>query len=308
MSYLYPLLAVIIWAGNAVVNKLSAGAIEPEVISFYRWLFALLILTPFVLKGVINNRHQIYPYLLKLFILGFLGMALYQSLAYFAAYTVSALTMGIFISVIPLLTIILSLFILKLPPTLGVLIGSILSFTGLVWLISGGQPAKLLELGIGKGELMMFTAALAYALYGVLTKKWAMKITSWQSIYMQIVFGTLLLLPSFLMADSLMLNSQNIWLVLYAGIPASIIAPIVWVMGVLKLGANKASLFLNLSPVFTAIISILLLHEELHSYHIVGGGISLFGVILAQNLKYPLGKKRAKFIKIMDEKEGKLGD
>lgn len=56
MAYLYPLIAVIIWAGNAVVNKLSAGAIDPAVISLYRWLLALLLLTPFVLKGVIANR------------------------------------------------------------------------------------------------------------------------------------------------------------------------------------------------------------------------------------------------------------
>lgn len=292
MAYLYPLIAVIIWAGNAVVNKLSAGAIDPAVISLYRWLLALLLLTPFILKGIIASRQQIYPYLGKLALLGLLGMALYQSLAYYAAYSISALTIGIFISVIPLLTILLSLFILRVPPTLGVLIGSLLSFIGLVWLISGGHPIKLLEIGVGKGELMMFTAALSYALYGVLTKKWVMPIPSWQAIYVQITFGCLILLPGFLMADDISLNSHNIWLVLYAGIPASVIAPIVWVLGVLKLGANKASLFLNLSPVFTAVISILLLNEQLCSYHIIGGGVSLLGVILAQNLKYPLGRKR----------------
>lgn len=292
MAYIYPLIAIIIWAGNAVVNKLSAGAIDPGVISFYRWLMALVLLTPFVLKGLVTQRQQIYPYLFKLFILGVLGMALYQSLAYYAAYTISVLTIGIMISVIPLLTILLSLFILKTPPTLGVLIGSILSLIGLVWLISGGQPTKLLELGVGKGELMMFIAALSYALYGVLTKKWALPISSWHSVYVQIVFGTIVLLPGFLIASDISLNAHNIWLVLYAGIPASVIAPFVWVIGVLKLGANKASLFINLTPVLTAVISVLFLHETLYSYHIIGGGLSLIGVILAQNLKYPLGKKK----------------
>ncbi|WP_392566653.1 DMT family transporter [Utexia brackfieldae] len=292
MAYLYPLIAIIIWAGNAVVNKLSAGAIDPAVISFYRWLLAWLLLTPFILKGVIRQRQQIYPYLGKLFVLGLLGMALYQSLAYYAAYTISVLTIGIMMSVIPLLTILLSLFILRTPPTLGVLIGSLLSFFGLVWLVSHGQPMKLLEMGIGKGELMMFAAALSYALYGVLTKKWALAISSWHSVYMQIIFGALVLLPGFLMAKALTLNSHNIWLVLYAGIPASVIAPFAWIVGVLKLGANKASLFLNLTPVFTAVISVLFLHETLYSYHLIGGSLSLFGVILAQNLKSPLGKPR----------------
>ncbi|MDF7669977.1 DMT family transporter [Orbaceae bacterium ESL0721] len=301
MAYLYPLIAAIIWAGNAIVNKLSAGAIEPAAISFYRWLLALLLLTPFILKGIICQRTMIYPYLLKLLVLGLLGMALYQSLAYYAAYTITALTIGIIVSTIPLLTILLSLVILRVPPTVGVLIGSIVSFSGLVWLISGGQPTTLLETGVGRGEIMMFTAALAYALYGVLTKKWAMPIPNWHSVYMQILFGTITLLPFFLMTKNTALNLDNIGLVLYAGIPASVIAPIVWIIGVQKLGANKASLFLNLTPVFTAIISILFLHETLHTYHIIGGGMSLCGVILAQSIKRPLFNRKPTITDLEDK-------
>ncbi|SFC58458.1 DMT family transporter [Pragia fontium] len=292
MAALYPLLAVLIWAINAIVNKLSAGAIDPAAISFYRWLLALIVLTPFILPGVIRNRKNIYPYWWKLLILGLLGMALYQSLAYYAAYTISALTIGIFISLIPLLTVLLSIIILRTPPTLGTLVGGLLSFAGLVWLISGGHPAQLLTIGIGKGELMMLTAATAYALYGVLTKRWAMALPNWQSLYMQAFFGALLLLPDFLMAADVSLNAENIPLVLFAGIPASVIAPYVWIHGVMKLGASKTALFMNLTPVFTAIIAIIFLREPLHSYHIIGGGVSLIGVILAQRLRMPLGKNQ----------------
>ena len=45
MHVLLPILATLIWAGNTIVSKLSAGAIEPAAISFYRWLVALLALT-----------------------------------------------------------------------------------------------------------------------------------------------------------------------------------------------------------------------------------------------------------------------
>ncbi|AWH88452.1 DMT family transporter [Limnobaculum parvum] len=294
MAYLFPLLAVLIWAINAIVNKLSAGAIDPAAISFYRWALAILIMTPFILPGVIRGRKSIYPYWWKLLILGFLGMALYQSLAYYAAYTISALTIGIFVSLIPLLTVLLSILILKTPPTLGVILGGLLSFSGLVWLISGGNPAGLLSIGVGKGELMMLTAATAYALYGVLTKRWSIPLSNWQSVYIQSFFGMMLLLPDFLMTDDISLNAHNIPLVLYAGIPASVIAPFVWVQGVMKLGASKAALFMNLTPLITAIIAIIFLHEPLHSYHIVGGTISLIGVILAQRLHIPLGKSKPK--------------
>src|SRR5471030_3206235 len=90
MNALFPLLAVLIWSLNAVVSKASATAIDPAAISFYRWLLALVTLTPFVLPGVLRNLKAIKQYWWKLLILGLLGMVLYQSLAYYAAHSVSA--------------------------------------------------------------------------------------------------------------------------------------------------------------------------------------------------------------------------
>lgn len=291
MNMLFPLLAVLIWSVNAVVSKLSATAIDPAAISFYRWLLALIVLTPFVLPGVIRNWREVRANGWKLLILGLLGMVLYQSLAYYAAHSVSALFMGIIVSLIPLLTILISIVLLRIAPTVGVAIGSVLSFGGLIWLVSAGHPGQLLQHGIGKGELMMFAAAASYALYGVLTKRWMIALPNWQALYVQILFGVVLLLPNFLMAQDVGLNSQNIPLVLFAGIPASIIAPFLWIQGVMRLGANTASIFMNLSPVFTAVIAVLFLHEQLHSYHLIGGGVTLLGVILSQRLRTPLGRK-----------------
>ncbi|MGQ8706926.1 DMT family transporter [Serratia sp. TSA_198.1] len=291
---LFPLLAVLIWSVNAVVSKLSATAIDPAAISFYRWLLALIVLTPFVLPGVIRNWREVRANGWKLLILGLLGMVLYQSLAYYAAHSVSALFMGIIVSLIPLLTILISIVLLRIAPTVGVAIGSVLSFGGLIWLVSAGHPGELLQHGIGKGELMMFAAAASYALYGVLTKRWMIALPNWQALYVQILFGVVLLLPNFLMAQDVGLNSQNIPLVLFAGIPASIIAPFLWIQGVMRLGANTASIFMNLSPVFTAVIAVLFLHEQLHSYHLIGGGVTLLGVILSQRLRTPLGRKEKK--------------
>ncbi|AGQ32126.1 aromatic amino acid exporter [Serratia liquefaciens] len=291
MNMLFPLLAVLIWSINAVVSKLSATAIDPAAISFYRWLLALITLTPFVLPGVIRHWSAIRANWWKLLVLGMLGMVLYQSLAYYAAHSVSALFMGIIVSLIPLLTILISIVLLRVAPTVGIAIGSLLSLGGLIWLVSAGNPGELLQHGIGKGELMMFAATASYALYGVLTKRWAIALPNWQSLYVQILFGVVLLLPNFLMAQDVSLTSQNIPLVLFAGIPASIVAPYLWIHGVMRLGANTASIFMNLAPVFTAIIAVLFLHEHLHSYHLIGGGITLLGVILSQRLRTPLGRK-----------------
>lgn len=299
MSFLFPLIAVIIWSINSIVSKLSADAIDPAAISFYRWLLALLVLTPFILPGVWRQRRQIKPHLGQLLLLGLLGMVMYQSLAYYAAHSVSALFMGIIGALIPLLTVLLSVVILRIAPTVGILFGSIISFAGLVWLVSEGNLPLLLSHGLGKGELMMLAASASYALYGVLTKRWAIPLPIWQSLYMQIVFGVLLLLPGFLFAPDVTLNLHNIPLVAFAGLFASIIAPFLWIHGVQRLGASTTTIFMNLIPIFTALIAVLFLHEQLHSYHWIGGGLTLFGVILAQRLKTPLsGRKPSRITRI----------
>ncbi|MCW0306369.1 DMT family transporter [Pantoea ananatis] len=293
MLFLFPLFAVLIWSVNAIVNKLSASAIEPAAISFYRWLLALLVLTPFVLPGVIRQWRTIRPHLLRLMVLGLLGMALYQSLAYYAAHSVSALFMGIIAALIPLLTVLLSVVILRIAPTVGILAGSLISFCGLIWLVSAGNPDQLLHHGIGAGEAMMLAASASYALYGVMTKRWSIPLPVWQSLYVQIAFGVLLLLPGFLMTPDVALTPRNLPLVAFAGLFASILAPWLWIHGVQKLGASITSIFMNLTPIFTALIAVLFLHEHLHSYHWIGGGLTLTGVLLAQRLRRPLTQRKS---------------
>ena len=68
----------------------------------------------------------------------------------------------------------------------------------------------------------------------------------------------------------------------------------------MKLGANTTSIFMNLMPLFTAMIAITLLGEEMHSYHLVGGGIVLLGVLLVQQLRTPLNFRRQSATKKAD--------
>ncbi len=288
----FALLAILIWAGNTVVSKMAAGAIEPAVISFERWLLAALVLTPFLLRPSWRNRAAIRPYFFKLLALSLLGMVLYQSLAYFAADTTSATNMGIIASLMPLLTLWLSSLLLGESPTLGTVAGGLLSLTGLILLIGKGEPALLLAHGIGYGDGLMLLATLAYAGYGVLLRKWPMPIPTWQMLYVQIWIAVLLLLPGFWLAPASPITAANLPLVLYAGIAASIVSAFLWMEGVGNLGAARATMYMNLMPLFTALIAVLLLSETLHGYHLLGGGIALAGVLLAQTLKRPLALRR----------------
>lgn len=274
----FPLLAVMIWTGNTLVTKLASAAIEPAAITFYRWLLAGLILTPFLLRSVWRQRAIVAAHWPKLAFLGFLGMGMYQGLAYEAAKTTSAINMGVVVALMPLLSTLLASLLAGEALTASRVGGAGLSLLGLVFLSTQGHPAELLNGAAHPGDALMLVAVASNALYGVLLKRWAVPLSTWQQLYVQIGFGALLVLPFWWLAPSSPITAHNIPLILYAGIPASIGAPFFWMSGIKRLGPARASLFMNLLPLFVALAAYTLLAEQLHAYHAVGGLLALAGV------------------------------
>lgn len=103
-------------------------------------------------------------------------------------------------------------------------------------MVSAGHPASLLQQGLNSGDLLMLVATLAYALYSFLLKKWQLRLPPMQLLYLQVLVAIVVLLPLFLLSDKTGLNSRNVGLVLYACVLASMIAPLVWMQAVHRLG------------------------------------------------------------------------
>lgn len=288
MQYLFPLLTVFIWAGNNVITKAAAGRIFPAEIGFYRWLLAGILFTPFLLRPVLRNWPIIKPNLGKITLLAVLGMAIYQSLAYFAATITTATNMGIILSLVPIVTLAMSILTLGNRLTMGALVGAVLSFVGVLFVVSQGSLTVLLAHGVNMGDLMMLIATTAYAVYSTLLKKWKLGLPPLQLLYLQILIAIVVLLPLFLLSQKTGLNLSNIPLVLYACIPTSMLAPLLWMKSISVLGPSRTTLFFNLIPLLTALIASIALGEQLALYHLLGGALTLFGVILAERWTTPV--------------------
>jgi drug/metabolite transporter (DMT)-like permease len=256
--------------------------IAPETISFYRWFIALMTLTPFLIKPVWKKRHAIKPYLPKLAFLALLGMAINQSLAYFAAATTTATHMTLIFALVPLLSLMFSVPILGLTLTKKALFGAMISLTGLVYMLSHGKISNLLSEGINIGDTYMLIAACSYSLYGVLLKRWRLPFNNWIALYVQMVFAVIILLPVLTYHGQVSLTTESLPLVLYAAIPTSILATWLWMQSIQHLGADKSAMFMNLLPVFTAIMATFILNEQLSSEQFIGGGLVLTGVAMTQ--------------------------
>jgi drug/metabolite transporter (DMT)-like permease len=99
------------------------------------------------------------------------------------------------------------------------------------------------------------------------------------------------LFPLFAASEKTGLTAQNVPLVLYACLLASMLAPLAWMQAVVRLGPSRTTLFFNLLPVITALIAAAVLHEQLAMYHLVGGLLTLGGVILSERWTTVLGRK-----------------
>ncbi|MFJ5284445.1 DMT family transporter [Pseudomonas sp. NPDC088429] len=291
MQYAFPLLAIFIWAGNTVINKLAVGAIFPAEIGFYRWLLAGLLFTPFMLKAVIAHWPQIRPNLGKIFVLGVLGMAVYQSLAYFAATLTTATNMGIILSLMPLMSLAMAIISLGQRLTAGALVGAVLSFAGVLVVVSSGSLGALLQHGLNMGDAMMLIATLAYAIYSTLLKKWQLRLPPLVLLYLQVLVAIVVLFPLYVASPKTGLTLQNTPLVLYACLLASMVAPLAWMQAVQRLGPSRTTLFFNLLPLITALIAAVVLKEQLAMYHLVGGLLTLGGVILSERWTTVLGRR-----------------
>jgi drug/metabolite transporter (DMT)-like permease len=288
--YALPIGVVVIWSFNPIVAKLSARVIDPAAMVFYRWLIAGVFMAPFLVRPAWQQRQAILKTLPKLAVLGLLGMVFFQDLAYIAAKTTSVTNMGLIVTLMPLFAMGFSVSLLGEKVSRGDLAGSILSIAGLVYLFSEGTPTRLLTHGVTPGDGLMLLAVLAYSAYGVLLKRWQLPFTRWVSLFVQVWCAVVVSLIYYLLhgAPEFSLSVFNLSLVLFAALPASILAPILWIAAVQHFGATRATATMNLVPIVTVAIAVFFLGEPLHAYHLWGGGAALLGVILAQRWTCPL--------------------
>jgi drug/metabolite transporter (DMT)-like permease len=286
------LVAILCWAGNALLARAFMEDIPPLALAFWRWNLALMILLPVVAVPLWRHRQQVRAAGWRLLIVAALGITGYNSFLYTAAHTTEALNITLVNTCIPLMTVIAAGLILKEWPTGRAWLGMLIALLGLLILIGRGELSRLLELRFAKGDLIMLIAVADWALYSVLLRRWASHLYAIPPLALlgvMILLGVVMLLPFYLFEHSqgarFVITAANLGAVAYAAVFASIVAYLCWNHGVKIIGAGKAALTSYLMPVFTATLAWLLLGEGLQSYHLIGGALIFSGLMLAARQK-----------------------
>lgn len=279
------IICTLAWAGNALVARATAGQLPPIGLSFWRWSTALLLLLPFTARSLWQQRALLRQHGWQIAALAALSISSYNTLLYMAAQTTTAINITLVNTGLPVAAFIWSIILLRQWPTLQTLSGTLLSFSGLMVILSTGDLQRLAQLSFNPGDLIMLLAVLTWGLYSVLLRRWMVPLPGLTLLAAMLLCGVPLLLPFYLWeyshSSAMPITLVTLGAVGYTAVMASLVAYLAWNNGVRVLGPATASLFSYLMPVFAALLSVLLLGEQLHWFHLLGGALTFSGLLLA---------------------------
>ncbi|WP_019241638.1 MULTISPECIES: DMT family transporter [Bacillus] len=291
-NYPYVLLVVanIFWGGNFVLGSIGKEYFPPFTFAFLRWLIAFLVLTPFLFQAFLRDRQVLWNHKWIILLMSATGVAGYNTLIYISLHWTTSINAAVINPITPIFIAILSIIILSEKITRSQVLGIIFSIIGVLFTISRGSLDNITSFTFNKGDLLVLIAVLIWALYSIYVKKYANILPTYTSFYITTFIGLIMLAPFFLyeMARStqhIIWNPTSISIIFYVGFFAAVIAFLCWNNGVAKVGAAKAGIYLNLLPIFAAILAPLLTDEVIRWYQIVGGVIVIFSVIISSRTK-----------------------
>ena len=274
------------WSGNFFTGKIASFYdLTPFKLSFLRWSLAFLLLLPFTFKKIILDFSKYKKNLPYLIITSILGVTIFNSFTYLSLETSMVINSSIMASIAPLLIIFFSWAIFKTPTYFMQFFGIILSLIGVLLIISKAKINNLLSLNFTEGDLWMLGAVFAWGLYSVLLKKIDRSLSQLATLEVMIFFGLIFIFPFYFLESLnnsfLPKDTNEILMITYVAIFASITSFFAWNKGVSIIGANKASLFLHLIPVFSSMWAILFLGEIFSFFHLLGTVFIIFGIVLS---------------------------
>jgi drug/metabolite transporter (DMT)-like permease len=286
MGYLYAFMATLFWSGNAVAARFLADSVPALGISFWRWFAALLICAPITFPAFRREYPAVKRHWKYLTIMAFLGVALFNVLLYTAAQTTTAFNIAVISTVTPVIILVFSVIFAKERQSLANIAGFAIAVCGILFLITDGEPLKILSMRVVAGDVIMLAASFIFASYTVMVKMKPYGVSVNSMLFFTFHAGFLMLLPPYLVQEFFIsgvpFGVPQIAGFLYIGVFASFVSYMFWNRAIAMIGASKAGGVYYSLPVFAGILGYFILGEvvtvtDMLSMALVGFGVYLTG-------------------------------
>ncbi len=285
-AYTFLVLAALFWSGNFIVGKFaSLFQIPPLSLNFLRWVLVWLILIPFTFKEILNKKNYIKANWMLISFMGIITISTFNSVVYFALNYTQVINAVLMLAGIPAIVMILSSIMKIEKANIFQLVGLILSILGVAMIISNADIQKILTLNFNKGDLWMLVCVLSWSLYSTLLKKKKLELSQFTFIQLMVTVGLIFLIPQYFYERSIGLeipiNKFFIAILLYVVIFPAIAAYYCWQKAIELIGPNRSAIFVQLMPLFSALMAILIFKEKFQLYHLIGGTFIVSGIYLS---------------------------
>lgn len=288
--YLLLTLSALFWGANIIAGKYAIGELDPFALSAMRWVCAFLVIAPFAWTSVRRDWAEIRGGIGWLALYGVVGFASFNALLYGATTFTAAVNVAMIQAAIPVLVMIGNFLIFRVRANALHIVGVVLTIYGVIHVATHGAPLRLFGLGINVGDGLMLIASVLYALHSLMLRHkpkigWMSFIatTSFFAALAAIIYQSLFSTGLSGLATDVANMSARGWLVVvYVALLPSIVAQMTYAQGVELIGPNRGSLFINLIPVFGALLAVLMLGESLKTFHMVAAVFIIAGIGLAE--------------------------
>jgi drug/metabolite transporter (DMT)-like permease len=278
-------LTSLFWAGNTIAGRLAVGEITPLTLTSLRWVLVIAVLWPIYGRQVRRHWPQVRPRLASVVLMAILGFTGFNVLYYIAAHHTTAINLGILQGAIPVMVLTGAFLAHGTRVSLLQATGVLVTLVGVVVVATQGEPLRLTEIEFNHGDLLMLAACLIYALFTLaLRDRPQMPGAVFFTLLALIATLTSLPLVAFeaLTSGLSLPTSEGLLVTAYVAIFPSCLAQIFLLRGVDLIGPGRAGVFVNLVPVFSAILAVGLLGEPFAAYHAAALALVIGGIFLAQ--------------------------
>jgi drug/metabolite transporter (DMT)-like permease len=284
-AYFYLSITALFWGGNSVAGKMAVGHVSPMMLTTLRWQVALIVILTLMTPQIRRDWEKIREHWLQLLAYGAVGFTLFNAFLYSAVKYTSAINAVILQAGIPMLIFLFNFALFRTRASIAQVAGFTVTLIGVLTTAAHGDFASLLRLQFNFGDALMILACIVYAVYTV-TLRWRPAI-HWQSFIAAPAFGALissipLLVWEFASGNAIVPDTTGWAIVLYAAIFPSLMSQVLYVRGVEMIGPNRAGLFINAIPVFGTLLSVLLVGETFHAFHLAALLLVLGGIAIAE--------------------------
>lgn len=279
-TYLLMILATFFWSGAFIAGKLSVPYLPPFTLTFFRFILATLFLYLYI-KFTGKKLYSLKLKDVPIFAFtGLVGMFGYHILFFISLKYTSAINASIIGSTNPIVTTLLALLFLNDRVSINKIIGILLSVTGVFLTITGGNISLISSMTFNKGDLIMLVAVLMWASYSVFSKKFSDRFSPIDLTFYSFLFCTIFLVPFVIFENpinSILTAPLSCYTaVIYMSFFASFIGYLLQQVSIREIGASSTNTFINLVPVFSMILSIIILKE---SFSLAKASFSLLIII-----------------------------